>query len=987
MNYSTPIRSLATGGALALGLGALLRWTSEVLGGTPLVLLGTIAAACLALGLAHTLRMDAGRPGSRLLLAVFAPILLWLAQDIGRSAVLSAALFAGATWGRAASPLARGPSALALAALGLLVGFALPLPGLLLGLGLLASVDLRPEPDRSGPSEAGRGWVGSWGPAICLGLSVALAISTWSAARGALDPTPAGLLVVLGVGALAAALAAATLPAGLGTTASALAVAAVLTRIGLAALPYRSQLWLGELAGTEDPRLLLMGMLAALVLPAGLAAGAALPAILVNRSREGVAWVAVAVGLILGLWPGPDLGDWLILGAAVAGVVGLLSSARVGPRLPALGALAAAGWVVWVQMPWPEASLPLPRATTLRSPTGLADQAAAVERNQLSAAGWGPDGSVRIELRDGRLERAVFEGRQVRTKGRMADAERLAGHLAPALAPNPDRALVLGDDLGLVTQGLVTQLVERVVVAVPDTQGLRAVAAVDEPMKVAFFDPSVLLVRGTNEQVLRERSEQDLIVEVARVPWQDARGGVPGPIQLRARRKALSDPGVYLLVLDLGWLEEEEFRGVVGDLLEEFASVQAFLPPQGGDQVLLAGWKTTNRVAWDGLIQAAALGRLPLAELGVRSAIDLADRGIVSTGGLEDFAEGGKRPARWRLPSTLHRPPRLLLASLEPHVQGPDDWIENTLQPEAQEELRSRSESARRFLQLLKAVPDGDLPAILAAAHDLDARSLDPLIEPHLESARALIARGIVEGPTSMAWPDCVRQLETARLVSPRSAQVMALMGRCHMVQDPNRARDDFEAALEHDPTHLDALLGLAQLQVKRGEWKEAQENLQKATAMHPRRYEPFLHLGSLLLAQGQLDEAEDYAFRAKTLAPENCAALVLVARIRIQQGDAQGGLTNALIAEQTCDDAESWYWKGVAYGELNQLAQARDAYQRAILRDPNHWYAHAGLGSLDLPKDPCAALRSFNTAKALSPSPPPDLNELRDEAGRRCEE
>ena len=108
MKFTTPLRALATGAALALGLGALLRWTTEVVGATPLLLLTSLAAACVAIGLAHLLRMDAGRPGSRLLLALFAPILLWLAQDMGRSAVLSALLFAGATWGRAASPWRRG---------------------------------------------------------------------------------------------------------------------------------------------------------------------------------------------------------------------------------------------------------------------------------------------------------------------------------------------------------------------------------------------------------------------------------------------------------------------------------------------------------------------------------------------------------------------------------------------------------------------------------------------------------------------------------------------------------------------------------------------------------------------------------------------------------------------------------------------------------------------------------------------------------------
>ena len=895
-------------------------------------------------------------------------------------------LFAGATWGRAASPARRGPTSLFLGAVGLVTGFVLPAIAVVSGLVLLAVLDLREEPRRSGVSERGGQWFGSWWHSLCLALSLCLAVAAWSTARASLDPTPMGFVVALVSTTLAAAVACSMLPTGPGLAASALALACLATRIGLAALPHRTALWLSEYAGQADPRWVISGLMAVVCLPAGLAAGTALPGILKNRAREGMAWLATAAALLVGLGAGPDLGPLALWGAVVLGAIGFLTSPRLGPRLPALLALTGGLWIAWTALPWPEAQLVSPRATALRTTTALDEQVRLEQVNQLVAAGWGPDGAVRIETREGSLHRVVLEGKSLRPVGRMADAERLAGHLAPGLAPAPDRALVLGDDLGLVTEGLVTQLIEHILVAVPDTQGLRGIAEHREAMRSTFFDPSVQLVRGTSEQVLREGTGQDLIVEVTRAPWLDGRGGLPGRIQLRARRKALSDPGVYLLVLDLGWLEEEGFRGIVGEFVQEFRSVQAFLPPQGGDQVLLAGWKTTNRVQWDWLVQAATLGLEPLAELGVRSTMDLADRGIVGTVALRAFASGGQPPRRWMLPGTLHRRPRLLLALLEPHVEGPDVWLDNRIQPDAMEELRQRSNAARQFLKLLEAVPSGDMPGILEAAKDLDPRSLEPLIAPHLESARRLIEEGTEEGPNSMAWTECVRQLETARLVSPRSPEVLALRGRCRMVQDPGQVRKDFEAALELDPSHLDALLGLAQLQVKRGEQTAARHNLQRAAMMHPRRYEPFLHLGALLLAQGLLEEAEDNAARAKALAGDSsCGPLVLLAHIRILGGDPQSGLTYATVAEDRCGGAEPFYWKGVAYAEMNQVPQARTEYKKAILRDSRHYYAHFNLGLLDMATDPCRALESFNAAKALSPLAPPELSELRDEAGRRC--
>ena len=973
--------------ALGLGLGAATRGLAESVGVAPLALLGGIAAGAFAVGLGHSQRLSPGKPGSRLLLAAFAPVLLYVLHDLGRGGLFSGLLFAGATWGRTAAVARRGPAALAVGCLAVPMGFFAPWIGLLGGLGLLAAVDLRKEPARSGEIEPGWGWLGSWGEAACLALSVALGVAAWNTGRGLLDPTATGWLTALVTAGLGASLVAALLPrGGLGAATTGLALAAVVTRVLLSSLPYRSGLWLSDVAGVQDPRMALAVGTGVLVLPAGLAAGAALPSLLRVRAREGLAWAAVAAGLVLGLQPGPDIGSDALHLALVLGVVGVLASKRVGPRLPAGAAVAAAGWALWAPLAWPEPDLTQPRFSMLRSADQLDGQTRLREGHRLAAAGWGPDGSVRVELREDRLARAVLEGSVLRPEGRMADAERLAGHLAVGLTPNPDRALVLGDDLGLVTQGLVTQIVDRVVVAVPDTQGLRALASVHSDMQVAFFDPSVQLVRGTNEQVLGERAPHDLIVEVARHPWVDGRNGVPSRSALLDRRDALSDAGVYVLVLDLSWLEQEEMRGVVADFVDTFRSAQAFLPPQGGDQLLLAGWKTTNPIAWGTLVQAATLGLEPLAELGIRSTVDLADRGVVSTEGLKAFGEGGESAPRMHLPGTLHRPPRMVLPNLEPHLQGPDAWIDNPVDPDAMVELRRRNEAARQFLQLLAAVPDGDLPRILEAAQDLDPRSLDPLVEPHMDTARQLIERGIEEGPASMAWTDCVRQLETARLVSPKSPDVLALMGRCRMVQDASRARNDFEAALEQDPTHMDALLGLAQLQVRRGERAEARENLTRAVTMHPRRYEPLLHLSALLMEDGLLDEAEDYAARAKALAgATTCAPLELLAHIYIAQGDPQSGLTHATQAESTCGGAEAWYWKGVAYGEMNQMVQARDAYKRAVLDDPNHYPSHFNLGLLDTATDPCAALTSFNAAKTLAPTVIPELEEFRGDAGRRC--
>ncbi|MCB9792622.1 MAG: tetratricopeptide repeat protein [Alphaproteobacteria bacterium] len=714
---------------------------------------------------------------------------------------------------------------------------------------------------------------------------------------------------------------------------------------GVGALAHRSAQWIHPLAGEQDPRLQLAALTCALALPGALAAGA-----LSHRAR--LAGLAIALGAWVGADTGPLLPGRLVALAGLAALAGLVLQGHWARRSLSALALTAAAALALGERPWPEQELARGLPMTLRAPDAPDDARRALDGLQATAGGWGPDGAALTYIQGRELELSFLDGVAIPTEGRAADAERMLGHLAVALAGRGERAAVLGDGRGLVTAGLITQRVGEVLVHVPNPDALRAQAAASPRLRETMLHPSIRLQHGPSELTLRGAAPVDVLIEVARTPWLDAQQGLPDPLRLRTRRASLREGGAYVLMLPIIWMDAPSLRAALADFVEAFPMAWAMLPPNGADQLILVGWSGPSAARWERFVQASALGFDALAPLGIRSALDLADRALVGPAGLRALGVGGERRDSVHLWPTLHRRPAMLLSLLLPEVDSPSDLFVSEPDPDRDAKLAARADINRGLLQLLSEAARGDFKEIVAQSRALledpaGVRALDPIIEPYLERARALIAQGIEEGPGSEAWSRCLRETESARLLNPMSADVYAMSAKCKLArQDVRGAENDLHKALELETGNLEALLGLTQMHYGRGELTQAEQRLREAVKYNPRSWRALYHLGSLLMELGRLDEADTLLLQAKGFAGDTSGLPVgALAHVQLLKGDPNTALTYAELAVKLDPSSKHLHLRGWAYLEVDQLDQAERDLKAAVYADPDNYLARGDLG------------------------------------------
>lgn len=174
-------------------------------------------------------------------------------------------------------------------------------------------------------------------------------------------------------------------------------------------------------------------------------------------------------------------------------------------------------------------------------------------------------------------------------------------------------------------------------------------------------------------------------------------------------------------------------------------------------------------------------------------------------------------------------------------------------------------------------------------------------------------------------------------------------------------ALDRFGRALASRGDYAPALVGRAEALLSLDRYAEALESLSAAAAADP---------------------SLDLASRMQVLRLRVVQDRVATARLALERGDSAEARTNYLAAIEASPES------GFLYRELalterrdGRLDAAIDHFRRAIELDPSDARAHAGLAeALDASGDPDGALKAYEAAWALEPSPTLDarINELR---------
>ena len=171
-----------------------------------------------------------------------------------------------------------------------------------------------------------------------------------------------------------------------------------------------------------------------------------------------------------------------------------------------------------------------------------------------------------------------------------------------------------------------------------------------------------------------------------------------------------------------------------------------------------------------------------------------------------------------------------------------------------------------------------------------------------------------------------------------------------HQAGHLEAAAAGYARILQFNPEHLEAITNLAVLLRDRGQITDAIPLFERALALRPGMTEARYVLALCFMQVGEKEQARLHFTAAAKASPSDSRPIVGLAALALNEGDADIALghTDAALA-RNLDDADAWNLKGAACKELARFAEARNAYDKALDRQPDHAEARYNRGALKL--------------------------------------
>jgi predicted Zn-dependent protease len=148
--------------------------------------------------------------------------------------------------------------------------------------------------------------------------------------------------------------------------------------------------------------------------------------------------------------------------------------------------------------------------------------------------------------------------------------------------------------------------------------------------------------------------------------------------------------------------------------------------------------------------------------------------------------------------------------------------------------------------------------------------------------------------------------------------------------ENPAEASAKFREWLEIPETKAMAYYGMGLLQRRQRMMQEAVDSLKSAINLRPDLVPILVELGETYFQMGEFDKANSVVSSALILEPDQEMALYVLGRTQLEQGRAAEASKNLARAARINDRLPAiHYYLGLAYGRLNQLAEAH--YQFGI--------------------------------------------------------
>jgi Tfp pilus assembly protein PilF len=196
--------------------------------------------------------------------------------------------------------------------------------------------------------------------------------------------------------------------------------------------------------------------------------------------------------------------------------------------------------------------------------------------------------------------------------------------------------------------------------------------------------------------------------------------------------------------------------------------------------------------------------------------------------------------------------------------------------------------------------------------------------------------------------PQAPRPAEPTVKVGPReAAEVKVEFAHVLEKSDPAAAMNGYLEAHKHDPSNLDALLGIARLLDADGRFAESMVYYRKAEKAKPSNAKVACNYGYSLYLQGRYGEAETALRQALARQPASAQSHNNLGMVLARTGRPADALTE--FRRAGCNDADARVNLAFALTLQKSWAEARVQYQRALALDPSSAAARKGLRDLDL--------------------------------------
>jgi serine/threonine protein kinase/tetratricopeptide (TPR) repeat protein len=183
-----------------------------------------------------------------------------------------------------------------------------------------------------------------------------------------------------------------------------------------------------------------------------------------------------------------------------------------------------------------------------------------------------------------------------------------------------------------------------------------------------------------------------------------------------------------------------------------------------------------------------------------------------------------------------------------------------------------------------------------------------------------------------------------------------------------DRAVEHLNAALRHDPSHVEALSTLAAVHAETGRFEEAERIQLRIQNLRPNHWSSYNALGTLYYSRNRYEKAEEMFRKAIQAAPgnpipqNNLAGVLLTSR---RYSEARGVLQRSLAIRPS---AAAFQNLATAEFELGNLPAAADAYRKAVDLAPGNHTAWRNLGdALQAAGQTREAAGAFRTAASLA--------------------